>query len=466
MNDLNALTVDLFLYDLCEGLGRSRENAEAVKQRFWQRLYPDANGNKPENIRETDAYFADYVELLDGKRYEVFSDDSIDGYYYPVQLGDTYALQVDSSGDKAQAQQAAAPHTVKTISADILENRIRHQHGELGESWLVWGQLSSPHQDAEATAKACYSALANAQTPGQTLSWQRNYAGKGSFDGAVVYELQQLDTFLDGKNSNHHVLIFLFPAGRAESEVEATMSKLNRHLIRLFHNRSKVLWLYEESRKLKGNLKEASDAADPLVAQLSRHVQSPCLNLKLLQQHLADALRTAHIYENQLNYLREKEPEISTNLTSYCKRTATMADIDASADLAFLGDLVTLTKEKYIGQIRADVAAFEGARKPLSASIQTVQGIIDIERTQNERVLNRTVAIAGVGISAASLAASSIGDRADSLVQAWRPAPAEQPAPVANLLLSATLILTVSLAVGILAAWITALLINQKANRP
>ncbi|MGB7248897.1 MAG: hypothetical protein WBC73_08155, partial [Phormidesmis sp.] len=100
----------------------------------------------------------------------------------------------------------------------------------------------------------------------------------------------------------------------------------------------------------------------------------------------------------------------------------------------------------------------------LSASIQTVQGIIEIERTQNERVLNRTVAIAGVGISAASLAASSIGDRADSLVQAWHPAPTDQPAPVANLLLSATLILTVSLAVGILAAWITAVLIDRKAN--
>ncbi len=459
MNDLNGLTVDLFLYDLCEGLGRKPEKVAEVRQQFWQRLYPNSNGSKPAHIRETSAYFADYVELLADKKYEVFPD-SVDGYYYPVQLSDTYALQVDSSGQKEHADQPTSPETVEAISTDILQNRIHNQHGGLGESWLIWGQLSSPDQDAEATAKACYSSLTSAKE----LSWRQGYVGKGSFGGAVLYELQQIDTFLDSKNNNHHVLICLFSAEQPKAHVETTMSKLYRHLIRLFHNRSKVLWLYEESRKLKSQLKEASDTVDPLVFELSRHVQKPRLDLKVLQQHLADALRAAHIYEKQLNYLREKDPEISTNLTSYGKRVDKMREIDPSADLDVLGRFTTLAKEKYLGQIRADIAAFEGARKPLSNSIQTVQGIIDIERTQNERVLNRTVAIAGVGISAASLAASSIGDRADSLIQTWRPVPADQSPPIANLLLSATLILTVSLIVGGLAAWITAALINHSAD--
>lgn len=467
MNDLNYLTVDLFLYDLCQGLGRGPQQAESVRQRFWQRLYPDTNGSKPSHIdeqkQESDAFFASYVELLKNKR-EPFSD-AIDGYYYPVKLGDTYALQVDSSGEKstdstANGAATSAPEAIQTISTDILKNRIRQQHGELGESWLLWGQLSDPDQDSEATAKACYKSLAIVQPS----SWQQDYVGKGSFGGAALYELQQLDTYLDGQNKNHHVLICLFPATQTKAQIQTTIGKLYRHLIRLFHYRSKVLWLYEQSRQLKGFLKEASDKTDRLVSVLPKKVQAARLDLKALQQHLTDALVISHLYETRLSYLREQAAAISTNISSYRDRTARMSATDETADLVFLDRFVSLSEEKFLRQIQSDSAAFDSALKPLGNFIQTIQGITDIERTQNERVLNQTVAIAGVGISAASLAASSIGDRADSLMQAWRPVPADQPPSVTNLLLSAALVLTVSLVVGILAALVTKVVINQKAN--
>ncbi len=456
MNDLNSLTVDLFLYDLCEGLGRRSEKAEEVRQRFWQRI---SNGEKTQlaQIKETNAYFADYVELLADKRYEEFSD-SVDGYYYPVQLGDTYALQVESSGEKETAQLAAPPKAIQAISTDIIENRIHHQHGELGESWLIWGQLSNPDQNAEATAKDCYFALSSERSQ----SWQQNYIGKGSFGGAVLYELQQLDTFLDGKNNNHHVLICLFPAEHNQAQMQTTMSKLYRHLIRLFHNRSKILWLYEESRRLKSFLKGAAETVDCLVSVLSANVKKTSIDLKALQQQLSDALLTSNIYEKNLNYLRDKETEISTNLASYGDRLTRMSLTDKQADLDFLNHFVTLTQEKYLRQIKADTAAFDSALKPLSNFIQTVQGITDIERTQNERVLNQTVAIAGVGISVASLAASSLSNQANQIVQAWRPIPKNQPPSVINLWLSAALILLVSIAVGGLAALITSALVSRK----
>lgn len=461
MNDLNFLTVDLFLYDLCDGLGKTPEKAEEAKQRFWQRLYPQTNDAKPANIKERDAYFADYVELLAEQKCEFFAD-SVDGYYYPVQLADTYALQVDSSGEKENAQQASSPQTVQSISTDIVQNRIRGQHGQLGESWLIWGQLSDPTQNAEATAKDCYKSLATAQG----LSWKKDYVGQGSFDGALLYELQQPDTFLDGRNNNHHVLICLFPADHTQETIPAKMGQLYRHLIRLFHNRSKVLWLYEESRRLKSALKQASDKADLLVSVLPNLIQSSRIDLRALQQHLADALVVAHIYEKQLNYLRDKEPEITTNLASYRDRLTRMATADPTADLTFLNHFETHAQEKYLRQIQADSTAFNSALKPLGNFIQTIQGITDIERTQNERVLNQTVAIAGVGVSMASLTASSLSGQADKIIQAWRPVPANQPPSVTNLWLSAALVLLVSIAIGSLAALMTAKLVNRKTAQP
>ena len=469
MNVLNYLTVDLFLYDLCQGFGRGSQQAEEATQRFWQRLYPeDANGSNPvpENaqIENADSFFSNYVELL--KRGRKIFPDSVDGYYYPVKLGDTYALQVDSAGERKPRENgtlqaiASPPEAIQAISADILKNRIHDQHGELGESWLVWGQLSTPDQDADAAAQACYKSLVSSQT----LNWQQDLIGKGSFDGATLYELEQLDTFLDSQNKTHHVLICLFPAAHSKAQLQTAIGKLHRHLIRLFHYRSKILWLYEQSRQLKGFLKEASDKTDRLISVLPDQMRSPQIDLKALQQHLTDALAISHLYETRLGYLKELFTAISTNLASYRDRTARMSATDETADLVFLDRFVNLSEEKFLRQIQSDSAAFDSALKPLGNFIQTIQGITDIERTQNERVLNQTVAIAGVGISAASLAASSIGDRADSLMQAWRPVPANQPPSVTNLWLSAALVLTVSLAIGILAAWVTAVLINQKAN--
>lgn len=457
MNELNFLTVDLFLYDLCDALGRDTKKVEEIRQQFWQRLYPDLNGRKPTNVKETTAYFADYVELLD-KRYKKLSD-KVDGYYYPVQLGDTYALLVDSSGEKASPQSVNSPKAVNAISTDILQNHIDRKRGNLGESWLIWGQLTDSTQDVEATAKACYYALPSEQKP----NWDQdqNPLGKGTFCGATLYELQQLDTYLDGKNNSHHVLICLFPSEQNQTQIKETIGKLHRHLIRLFLYRSKVMWLYEWSRHLKSSLKEASEKLDHSGFALSASVKAPKINLKELQQQLSSALINSNNYKQRLGFLREKEPEISTNLISYCDRLARMKITDDQADLAFLNHFVTLTKDKYLRQIQADTAAFESALKTLDSFIQTVQGITDIERTHNERVLNQTVAIAGVGISVASLAASSLSNQADAIIQSWRPIPKGQPPSVLNLSLSAALIFFVSIAIGGLAALITSAFISK-----
>lgn len=461
MNNLNALTVDLFLYDLCDGLGIKPEEAKKTRQQFWQRLYPDLTEHPPAQIKETKTYFADYVELLADKQCELFTD-SVDGYYYPVQLSDTYALQVDSSGGEEVDKFAAPPEAIETISTDIIKNRIHDQHGKLGESWLIWGQLSNPEQTAEATAKACYQALSSGQN--KSLDWSQNYIGRGTLNGATLYELQQLDTISDGENNNHHVLICLFPAEQNLEQAQATMEKLYRHLIRLFQYRSKILWLYEESRRLKGDLKEAAETVNRLVSALSANVNKPSINLPTQQQQLSDALIASNIYEKRLNYLRGKETEIETNLYSYCDRLARIETTNEPADLDFLNHFVTLTKNKYLRQIQADTAAFESALKPLGNFIQTVQGITDIERSHNERVLNQTVAIAGVGISVASLAAASLSNQADAIIQSWRPIPEGQPPSAVNLWLSAALILLVSIAVGGLAALITSALVHRKTK--
>lgn len=39
-------TVDLFLYDLADGLGQNNEEIQENRRRFWQRIYQDSLSDK------------------------------------------------------------------------------------------------------------------------------------------------------------------------------------------------------------------------------------------------------------------------------------------------------------------------------------------------------------------------------------------------------------------------------------
>jgi hypothetical protein len=89
-------TVDLFLYDLGEGLGELETKIEKNRRDFFTRIYGEKLDteilNKIKSVEEKDG---DYLPLLSG----VQPLKQGDGYYYPVKLRDTYGLQIDCSGE-------------------------------------------------------------------------------------------------------------------------------------------------------------------------------------------------------------------------------------------------------------------------------------------------------------------------------------------------------------------------------
>ena len=82
-------TINLYLYDLKQGLGEDEAKITQNSQEFSKKL-PDKLIDKHQ---QTDT---DIIQLLD-TQYRPFPPP-LDGWYYPLQLGDTYALQVNYSG--------------------------------------------------------------------------------------------------------------------------------------------------------------------------------------------------------------------------------------------------------------------------------------------------------------------------------------------------------------------------------
>ncbi len=460
MTPLLYPTIDLFLYDLQDGLGDSPRTTDQNRYRFWQRIYGEVSDEKLATLKTAEHTFSDYIELLGSQRYQQLAD-AIDGYYYPIKLGDTYALQIDCSGRlyNSEWDQLSLPAKLQQ-TRDIVLHYTHQIRGDLGENWLIWGQLGDANQTAEAIAQDCYQSVQIVETP----NWQNDCKGTGSFNGATLFEVERLDYTPDGANQTIHGIICLFPHHQSRSDIQNTIGHLYSALIRLFHYRNKVLWVYEQSRQLKTNLKASSQVIEKIIKSLGQQIQTSHLNLKQLQDDLAVALSISHYYETSLGYLKEQVATVTINADNYNACLENLKAIDSQGDLEFLQRFGEFACKKCLAQIQTDDTALTAGFKPLENFIKTVEGITNIEKTKNERIFNRTVALASAGISTASLAASTFNSQSDQLVKLQFPVPANQPTPAINLWLSFLLSLFLSLAVGLLGVTITWLFLGKRGR--
>ena len=284
----------------------------------------------------------------------------------------------------------------------------------IGQSWLVWGQLTADDQNALATAKNCYSKL-NLVT---NSKWETDLKAKGKFLRADFYELWCPPGDRGKIEQNYHVLICLFPynGGQAIGDISKTVAKLYTHLMQLFFFRNKVIWAYTKSRPLKADLEDATRTIQDIVQQLPEQVNAPKVDLKKLQQTLVKSLTIFSEYANYLSRIELQENTIKINLKNYKRRLETIGKErgnDAEA-FKFMASFSDFAKEKYVGQVAADNRSLTAGLRLLENAIQTIEGIIEIERAKSDRTLNVTIGAVGMGIGISGVVASTYSSQIKS----------------------------------------------------
>lgn len=437
-------TVDLFVYDLADGIGQTEDKISQNRQQFWQKIYGDKLSQPQQaQIAQAETEIGDYIDLLGNKKVAEF-ESPLDGYAYPVKFGDTYAVQFDLSGKiEPDSDKKFAPKEIDCLEwlKSTIISRF-NQPATIGQSWLVWGELTSS-QDALETAKNCYNKLKLVPN----AKWDRDLKASGQFLGANFYELWLPPGDRGNISQNYHVLICLFPNSGELSipTTRQTMTKLYPQFLRLFGYRNKVIWAYQQSRQLKSDLKDASRKIQEIVSQLPEQVNAAKVNLKELQQNLVYCLTIFSIYANYISRLEEQENTIKTNLKNYNKRLTTIAKRMESDpnELDFMTDFSKFAADKYITQVKADNRSLSAGLRLLENAIETVEGIIEIERAKGDRTLNLTIGTVGVGIGTSGVAASIYASQINS------PASPKNP-------MSASQVLVLSLLLGIVGGLVSA----------
>jgi len=421
-------TVDLLVYDLADGIGQSEEKISQNRQLFWQKIYSDKLSQPPlEQLEQAETETGDSIDLLGHKKVAAF-ESPLDGYAYPVKFGDTYAVQFDLSGKiETDSDKKFAPKEIDCLEwlKETIISRFS-QPATMGQSWLVWGELTANDQDALETAKNCYSQLKLIPN----AKWDRDLKASGQFLGANFYELWLRPGDRGNISQNYHVLICLFPYS-GEASIPTTsqkMAKLYPQFMRLFGYRNKVIWAYHQSRQLKSDLKDASRKIQEIVSQLPEQVNAAKVDLKQLQENLVNCLTIFSIYANYISRLEEQENTINTNLKNYDKRLKTIAERMEKPpnELKFLATFSEFAEEKYVMQVEADNRSLSAGLRLLENAIETVKGIIEIEKAKRDRTLNFTIGTVGVGIGTSGVAASIYASQIKSPASPENPMSANQ----------------------------------------
>jgi len=422
MNDIIYPTLDLFLYDLRDGLGENIGEIADNQEGFARKIPEQVRSLMKQRDVEVEA---EYVELLGYRGRERFDSSSqkyaLKGYYYPVRIGDSYGLLLDCSVEHSLGHpeltkiEACPVNCLADLKAE-LDGRLSEPSSTIGQVWMVSGQIPDfTPEKAEAIAQAC------CQVPELELDWNRDLRGKSEFMGGMLFDLWRyrfkgLNNALGSDSisifniqqlqDNHHVIIAFYPDSRIAREA----SEFNFDWLRLFAYRSKIIWAYGQSQYLRKKLKDDFIAIQKSIRDFNQ-AQARRLNLKKLRQTLVDAQNTLSNYSINLKYLNTQKRTIEVNLLNYRRRLdriqQRLTNFQAASVLECLKQFGDDVERRYLLQVQSDYENFSPGLSLLENLINSVRGVTEIDQSERDRNFQEIIAVAGVGLAAGALAASS-----------------------------------------------------------
>lgn len=412
MSDIIYPSINLYIYDLRNGLGQNSEDVENNRHTYKSKF--------PENIRdslfELDTDFeADYVELLGkNKRIEKFSYQAYEGYYYPVRLADIYGLLLDCS-----VKDQKIPHPAncfKYIKTQI-DSKLNNQVASVGQTWMLSASLADfPSKSSESIVKDCYEAVM------PDGNWDEDLQGQGNFLGGQIFELWRYSLLLKEENhntssqyslnssieniqENQHVIIALYP-NLATAEGAA---KFIFDWMPLFCYRHKIMLASAQSRYLKQQLKKDFVFIQKGIKDITQ-ASSQKLELRTIRNILNNAQKILAQYSTNISYYDYQIRNIELNLENYKKRLSKFPIKASSSDLNFLEQFSKYIENKDLEQIKKDYENLSPGSQLLEGlikSITSLTSIIEIDEEERERNFQKNIAIFGIGLASAGLVAET-----------------------------------------------------------
>ncbi|MBW4504125.1 MAG: hypothetical protein KME57_32345 [Scytonema hyalinum WJT4-NPBG1] len=381
MSKIQYPTLDLFVYNLAEGLASKIED-------YWVKL-PDKLKEKgySTKINDEDSQRLDFWKTISA---------AVDGSYSRVNFEDTNCLRYCCSLDQEIELSDIALNITQIKDLAILPEvedlptwRLS-DNGYLGQTCIISGWTDPAHTPiSESIAPEAYKAL---------IGQEHQHQQSGEFLGATVYEMWRGEGRWDGIVKDSHVIIIFYP----DEATFAKAAKYNNDWRYLFYCRHKILWAYEQGRELKLQLLQKYKHSLIDINSISDLSKKGLHELKI---ELQKNINTVSRYVQEINLLQTQQHTVEVNWRNYenkrCKE-------DIFKNEKFLEEFSKVVKDKYQVQLEKDYLSLNPGLVILENVTATIRGMVEIEEAQRDRNLNNTVAIAGVGLATSQIASSII----------------------------------------------------------
>jgi hypothetical protein len=400
-------SINLFQYSLREGLGDSDAVKLARSRSFYHKFLPSLSDSDLDAYRNREQPDREFDRLLYKDRSNLVYQplpQPLDGFYYPVQLGDTYALHLNFSGEFDRGKPDKQPQDLDTAVDRLTEHLIRDKilpaldGNSFGQTWFVTAFVDNAQADRLDIAQSCDRQIADRSVKGLSRSINR-----GSWLGGEIFEFWTVPSSYPGKLSDvlersPHTIVCLFPADKFK-DINHQLPKHYDNWICLCHYRHKIFYAYCQSQFIKGELKKANTN----IQQIGENLRSRNTSLPHLQKLLFDTLKEFQSYSEQVQALEDQQYTIEIDRDNYRLRHERIEQSDPNSNLGFLLEFDTKYSDKYNRQIRADRAHLDSGLKVLENLSQTIQGTIQIEQTKSDRATNLTIAAFGIGLAVSQI---------------------------------------------------------------
>ncbi|MDJ1168698.1 hypothetical protein PMG71_04595 [Roseofilum sp. BLCC_M154] len=420
-------TLDLYLYDLRNGLGEDLSEIQDNRNLFQAKL--------PEKLHtilfnKDTAFEAKYDPLLDPPISKFGGNDGyIERCYYPVRLSDTYGLLFNCSSTN---QTDPLPvNFVKTLK-DYIERELKGQAATLGQTWMISGELpNESNQSPRELAKLCYSYL----IPNGNWDEDLSKGGEGRLHGGYVFELWNYELTMPERSinlktekpplltqiqKNIHVIIALYPDKKSAKKAVTYVTDW----MTLFSYRSKIMWSYGQSRYLKELINQDFICINQSIQEMELASRKK-VDLKKIQSILGQAQRTQSMYTMHGAKFQYQIKTIEVNLKNYNKRLHTIRQQllnntpsliflpthanNNCTDLNFLDKFSKIVQEQYLVQTQVDYDNFTPGSQLLEGlmnSIESLRVLVETDQAQRDRAFQHQVAIWGTALAVGSIVAS------------------------------------------------------------
>lgn len=359
----------------------------------------------------------------------------INGSLSPFLIHDTYAIDLTLFSPN--------PITLGQINRLNPQGLLLPPHiqASLGQTLLVYAEVDALQKDDRTIADACVAQLLHNQTMPEFLA-------EGKLLGNSIFEYDTLSTDPD---QQRHVLVWL-----NHNSLAPEVNEVSERLFYILLCRHKVLYAYEQSRWCDRQAKQLYSELDQnVVRNFSQIAQAPD-HLQQFQTLLREQLpQKAFEYARHLRDLSDHTTTIQTNLENYQSQLAKLSKLPGN-DLTFLQQFRDLAQNKFLRQIQVDREFLTPGQVLFQQLTETIRGLTELEQTESDRRLERTIQVVGVGLGVGAI----FGSSSAFIDRPWKPpfSPNTTIHPFVSSLL-------VSLLAALMAALFTWLLTKPKRGK-